>query len=133
MPPSEDALPWLFAVARNVVRNSSRSTRRSLRLVARASAEPTYPVPGPELQIVRNEDDRMLAEALDKLNDQDREVLRLRAQEGLTVPQISTVLGCSEEAAKKRVARALQRLRRAASIPSSPGGGSVRRNEGGGG
>ncbi len=116
MPIGEESLPWLYGVARNVVRNVSRSHRRSLRLVAKSKAQPHYPEPSPELQIVRNEQDAELVTALESLKSDDQEVLRLRAYEGLSVKQISLALGCSEEAAKKRVSRALNRLRKAAAI-----------------
>ena len=116
MPEADDALPWLYGVARNVVRNSTRAGRRSRRLEVKVQAQPAYPDPGPEVQVVRHEEDEELLAALGRLKPNDQEVLRLRAYEGLTVPQISLVLGCSEEAAKKRVARALKRLRRSAAI-----------------
>ena len=43
IPAGDEALLWLYAVARNVVRSIERRNRRSLRLVARASREPTEP------------------------------------------------------------------------------------------
>lgn len=116
MPTDDGSLPWLYGVARNVVRNASRSQRRSLRLSAKSKAQPHYPEPSPELQIVRNEQDAEIVAALESLKPDDQEVLRLRAYEGLSVKQISVALGCSEEAAKKRVSRALNRLRKAAAI-----------------
>ncbi len=73
-----------------------------------------YPAPSPEAQIVRNERDAALVASLNTLRTDDQEVLRLRAYEVLSMAQISLVLGCSEEAAKKRVTRALARLRKAA-------------------
>jgi len=114
VPQGEESLPWLYGVAKNVVRNIDRSSRRSLRLTARFRAQPQYPAPSPEVQVVRNEQDDELVTALKTLKPEDQEVLRLRAYEGLSVKQISSVVGCSEEAAKKRVSRALARLRKAA-------------------
>ena len=116
MPGGDESLPWLYGVARNVVRNASRSHRRSLRLSAKFKAQPHYPEPSPELQVVRNEQDAELVAALESLKPADQEVLRLRAYEGMSAKQISLAIGCSEEAAKKRVARALARLRKAAAI-----------------
>lgn len=109
----DDALPWLYAVARNVVRNSLRSTRRLQRVVARAQAEPVYPAPGADVQIVRNAEDAALMEALRTLSDADQEVLMLRAWEGLTAFQVAEVVGCSLAAAEKRLARAMARLEKA--------------------
>lgn len=116
MPRGEESLPWLYGVAKNVVRNVDRSQRRSLRLSARINSEPRYPEPSPELQLVRSEEDAELRRGLETLKPDDQEVLRLRAFEGLSMKQISVAIGCSEEAAKKRVSRALNRLRKAAAI-----------------
>jgi RNA polymerase sigma-70 factor (ECF subfamily) len=133
IPDGDESLPWLYGVARNVVRNSNRSHRRSLRLSAKSKAQPQYPEPSPELQIVRNEQDAELIAALESLKPDDQEVLRLRAYEGLSLKQISLAIGCSEEAAKKRVSRALVRLRKAAAINRPvPSGISPRATEQGG-
>ena len=116
VPSGDESLPWLYGVAKNVVRNIDRSHRRSLRLSARVNAQPNYNEPSPEVQVVRNEQDDELVSALKTLKPNDQEVLRLRAYEDLSVRQISIALNCSEEAAKKRVSRALSRLRKAAAI-----------------
>ena len=63
------------------------------------------------MQVVRNESDRELLEALSTLSPADQEVLRLRAYEELTLEQISHVLECSVDAAKQRSSRAIKRLR----------------------
>lgn len=133
MPRDDESLPWLYGVARNVVRNMDRSQRRSLRLSARVKVQPHYPEPSPEMQIVRNEEATLLLRALDTLKPDDQEVLRLRAYEGLSMNQISIAVGCSEEAAKKRVSRALRRLRRAAplDVPIPSGAKSRAIQEGG--
>jgi RNA polymerase sigma-70 factor (ECF subfamily) len=133
MPAGDESLPWLYGVARNVVRNINRSQRRLLRLSARFMAQPHYPEPSPEVQIVRNEQDTELVAALESLRPDDQEVLRLRAYEGLSVKQISFALGCSEEAAKKRVSRALGRLRKAAALDKPvPSGATPRATQQGG-
>jgi RNA polymerase sigma-70 factor, ECF subfamily len=133
-PTSEDeTLPWLYGVARNIVRNAQRSSRRIRRLRARMNAEPLYPEPGADNQLVRNQPDAELVEALNSLRPDDQEVLRLRAQEGLTASQISLVLGCSEAAAKKRVSRALARLRKAMDLDSAASLNSPRAIQEGGG
>lgn len=116
MPPGDESLPWLYGVAKNVVRNADRSQRRSVRLSARVMGQPHYPEPSPEVQVVRNEQDTELVDAMERLKPEDQEVLKLRAYEGLSVKQISQAVGCSEEAAKKRISRALGRLRKAAAI-----------------
>lgn len=110
IPGGEETLPWLLGVARNVVRNVSRSVRRSERLTARAGDEPMTNDPGPEVQVVRSSEYAEVAAALGTLSPRDREVIRLRAWEELTAPQIAMVLGCSVAAAEKRIARSSARL-----------------------
>ena len=103
--------PWLFAIARNVVRNSARSLVRAGRLLDRARVEPVRPDPGPEVQVVRNAEDEALLGVVQSLPDKYAEVLRLWAWEWLTTPQIAEVVGCSVSAAEKRLTRALKRMR----------------------
>ena len=114
-----DAKPWLFAIARNVARNKARSTVRATRLWSRVRAEPVYPAPGPELQVVRNAEDEALLRAVHSLPDKYAEVLRLWAWEWLTAPEIAEVVGCSVSAAEKRLSRALKRIR-ASLAPADP-------------
>ena len=113
MPEGDEALPWLFGVARNVIRNLERSGRRVSRLKTRVEQEPTPANPGPEAQVIRRVEYAEVAAALSSLNPADQEVIRLRAWEELTAPQIAVVLGCSVAAAEKRVTRASQRLTKA--------------------
>ena len=126
IPDGDETLLWLYSVARNVVRNAERSQRRVLRVLARMRREPQYAQSGPEIQVVRHEEDEMLLWALEQLKPEDREVLRLRTYEQLTTPEIAAVLDCSDAAARKRIARAIQRLRRTASIANESIPGSVR-------
>ncbi len=116
IPPGDESLPWLYGVAKNVIRNVDRSHRRSMRLSAKVEAQPRYPEPPADVQVIRREQDDELVVALKTLKPDDQEVLKLRAYEGLSIKQISLAVGCSEEAAKKRVSRALTRLRKAAAI-----------------
>jgi RNA polymerase sigma-70 factor (ECF subfamily) len=117
MPDGAEALRWLYGVARNVVRNAARSTRRSGRLAGRLRGLAPPQPPDPSSVVVRRREDEALVTAMTELSDDDQEVLRLRAYEGLTAPEIAVALGISTEAAKKRVTRALGRLRRSAALP----------------
>jgi len=121
MPFGEETLPWLYGVARNQVRSSRRSVRRAKALRTKLSGQARHPEPGPEVIVVRNAEQDELLASLAKLRPADQEVLRLRANEHLSLPEIAVVLGCSHEAAKKRSARAMKRLRRVASLPEPRG------------
>jgi RNA polymerase sigma-70 factor (ECF subfamily) len=117
MPHGDSALPWLYAVARNELRNRHRSALRLRRLGERAAAQGAGDDPGPEPVVVARSEYRDLMAALRTLRRGDQEVLLLRTQEELGYEQIALVIGSTPEAARKRVARALQRLRRIAGIP----------------
>jgi RNA polymerase sigma-70 factor (ECF subfamily) len=117
MPPGSETLPWLYGVARNEVRTLRRSVRRIAGLRTKLSGQASYPEPGPETVVIRNSEQARLLEALAKLHPDDQEVLRLRAYEDLSFPEIAIVLGCSVDAAKKRSSRAIKRLRAAAGLP----------------
>lgn len=116
IPDGAESLPWLYGVARNVVRNTARSTRRSGRLTTRLRSLARSQAPDPSAVVVRRRQDEALLGAMAKLSIDDQEILRLRAYEGLTAPEIAMVLDISSEAAKKRVTRALGRLRNATAI-----------------
>lgn len=118
MPDGDGTLPWLYAVARNEVMRARRSAARRANLRGRLNSQPRYPEASPESLIVRRAEAAELMRALTTLRPSDQEILLLRGQEGLTIPEIATVLGCSLEAAKKRSSRAMNRLRKAAGMPS---------------
>jgi RNA polymerase sigma-70 factor (ECF subfamily) len=110
VPAGDETMPWLIGVARNAVRNVARSRARSTRLAAKVSDLPTEVDPGPEVQVVMGSEYDEVGAALATLKDDDREVIRLRAWEELSAPQIAEVMGCSVSAAEKRIGRAWARL-----------------------
>ena len=100
-----DALPWLYAVARNVVSNRLRSSRRRTALEARLAAEPLPPdddAPDPRLRA-----------ALSALRPIDREALLLTAWEGLSTERAARAAGCSAATFHVRLHRARKRLAQA--------------------
>ena len=98
-------LPWLYGVARRSLANQRRASGRRLRLLDRVRSDVIAPSPHD------SDGDDEVAEALDRLNDADREILRLAAWEDLRASEIAVVLGCSENAAALRLSRARRRFR----------------------
>jgi RNA polymerase sigma-70 factor (ECF subfamily) len=103
--PDREPVLWLYAVARRVLANQRRATRRREALVDvlgtlagrhGAAHEP---------------DGSPLTAALGRLRPHDREVLMLTAWEGLDATQAATVLGCTPPAIHTRLHRARARLR----------------------
>lgn len=112
MPSGPDALPWLYGVARNVVKDQWRGSRRRSNLIAKVSGLRNPAPLSPEDVVIEREDYRLVREALADLSDLDREVLRLSAWEGLTYAEIAVAIGSSLAAVDKRIGRAKQRLAR---------------------
>jgi RNA polymerase sigma factor (sigma-70 family) len=104
----QDPLPWLFGIARHVIRNETRSARRRSRLLAR--------IGGADASVVAADHADSAAEAsavttaLRRLSENQREVLRLAAWEGLDAHRGGEALGCSPAAYTLRLHRARRRL-----------------------
>ena len=113
-PPESEALPWLYAVARNEVSRFWRTNRRRGALVDKMQQQPQITDTSIESVVIQHTDHAEILRALASLRPADQEVLRLRAYEHLTLPEVAVVLGCSVEAAKKRASRAMRRLRKQA-------------------
>lgn len=126
VPPGDEAVLWLYGVARNVLANHRRGVARRRGLVVALAAELTeHYQPGP----ADSAGDEEVGRAFRQLPDDDRELLSLVAWEGLDHGEIATVLGCSRNAvrirlhrARKRLSRALDAAGAAASRPALSGG-----------
>ncbi len=133
VPGRDEALLWLYGVARNVVRNLQRSGRRSMALAVRHAALAVEDVDGPEVVVLRNEAQREVLAAISALRPDDQELVRLKVWEGLSNEAIGTILGITHRAVEARYTRALKKLskilkggRRAAlSSPPSTESGEV--------
>jgi RNA polymerase sigma factor (sigma-70 family) len=100
---------WLFAATRYACANELRSARRRRRH-ERSSARREITVSD-----ANERADTMgglLDEALARLNASDREAILMRYFQGLDAASIARAMGVSEPAARKRLARAVCRLRR---------------------
>lgn len=97
--------PWLFRVARyascTLVRNEARRRRRE-REIARMTTDST----NTWLEMAP-----MLDELVAHLGAVDRQAILLRFYEGQTFPEMGQAMGLSEEAARKRADRAVEKLR----------------------
>jgi RNA polymerase sigma-70 factor (ECF subfamily) len=100
----DEPLPWLLAVARKTLANERRGGYRRAALLD-ALEEPRRHVEmtvDPELQ--------SLADAVDRLGETDRELLKLIAWDGLTRLEAARVLGISHAACRVRLHRLRRRL-----------------------
>lgn len=96
---------WLHRVMVNSSINSLRARRRRARLVH----EPSEP-PGPEEASSGSQLHEHLCAALEELNEQHQQVLRLRELRGLSYPEIARLLGIPEGTVKSALNRGRSRL-----------------------
>jgi RNA polymerase sigma factor (sigma-70 family) len=108
VPGGSGARPWLFGVARRVLANQQRSTRRHVGLADRLGRELATQVAHVREASVG---DLQVRRALAALSDDDRQVLLLAGWEGLTPAEIGVVVGVSGVTARSRLHRARRRLR----------------------
>lgn len=114
--PERPFFSWIFTVALNVVRDflRKRSADRSFSQFSEGIENRRDDDGGrnPEESLLGKEREAVLQKGLMRLPLALREAVLLRFMEGLPFRDIASVLGVSEGAAKMRVYRGLQRLRR---------------------
>jgi len=107
--PTDDARPWLYATARNLLHAERRRAART------APLSGPYSAGGPEPIGL----DPELAQALRSLSPLDREALLLVAWEELTPSEAAKSLGINPTAFRVRLLRARRRLRSKLDEPDS--------------
>lgn len=103
-PSHPPALPWLYSTARNLLGNAYSKHSRGLKLLEVLHERALTAAPDPEIE--------RLDHAMSQLAEKDREAIRLTYWEELTAAEVGTVLGCSEQAAWKRISRAKASIKR---------------------
>jgi RNA polymerase sigma-70 factor (ECF subfamily) len=103
----DDARPWLFGTARNLMLNANRGMRRQSALVVHIGRTATVDAHDPTDGV----DSRLeLVEAWQALAAADQEVLALHVWEDLTAKEAARVLGCTRASYSMRLTRAKRRL-----------------------
>lgn len=108
---------WLFTILRNICRDEcrSRAPRPGDPLAERGCGR------DPQAALEAQEEFGLATQALARLSTDEREALTLRIYGGLDFAAIAQACRVSPDVAKKRVYRALERLRRELTIISSYG------------
>ena len=99
---------WLFRTALHVSMHQRRADIRRRRLLSeltQAYARTPEPQSSKDTRLI-------LTEGIDRLGDVEREAVLLRYYQGMALADIGTELGISEEAARKRIDRGIDKLRR---------------------
>jgi RNA polymerase sigma factor (sigma-70 family) len=101
-----DALPWLFGIATNLLRNEWRAEHRALDALEQLTVNTRHD---------RSEGNALesggLAELLAELDADQRDVLLLHAWEGFSYQEIAVALGVPIGTVRSRISRARARLR----------------------
>ncbi len=103
---------FLFGIARKVALQEfrARARRSNIDFDARSVADLA---PRPSARMAQRADRRVLLGALRSLPVNDQILLELYHWEGLSAPELTTVLGVGEPAIRSRLRRAITRLKRA--------------------
>jgi RNA polymerase sigma-70 factor (ECF subfamily) len=117
------ARPWLFGIAVNLLRNHSRSERRLLKAYAETGTDPIRQDPMSDVDTRLDAQARgpEMAQALDSLRPDDRDVLLLHAWADMTYEQIASALSIPIGTVRSRLARARQVLRELLGIEGQVG------------
>lgn len=102
-----NALPWIYAVARNVIGTRMRSQKRSDALKAKVAGEPVGDIQSAEAEALERVH---LVHAWSQLTEAEREVIALVAWEGLSSTEAATVMQCQPSTFAVRLLRARRRL-----------------------
>jgi len=108
IPPQPQDVLWLYGVARNVLANHRRGTRRrtaaTQHLADQLQSAPTNTqAPSDEILDVRA--------AIRSLSESDREILTLSAWDGLTSAEIAAIVGLPPSTVRARLARSRATIR----------------------
>lgn len=101
---------WLFGIARyktlNAIRKLSRPRASEDEAVALANG-----APGPEARAAAGSEREAIRRALGRLSPEHREVLELTYYEGLSLAEVSQVVGVAQGTVKSRLFHARQQLK----------------------
>ncbi len=107
IPPEQILTAWLYVVTRRTALNAKRQESRRLARETTAAEIAAMKTPSEGWPKVAAH----LDEAMETLNDPDRAAILLRYFENKSLHDVGAALGASEDAAQKRVSRAVEQLR----------------------
>ena len=101
---------WLFSIARNLVRDRARSSRRQPPIAAVEDATVVTEHDALD-ELVAGETAQRMRRALARLTQMQREVFTLRVSEGLSYREIADVVGSTEGAARVHYFNAVRAIK----------------------
>ncbi len=106
----DEARPWLFRVADNLVRDRARRRSTVVRFADAGERIVSDPPPRPDDALEQSERVQEVREALERLKPRDRKILLMR-EEGFSYEEIARVVGVGRRSVPTLVMRALRRFR----------------------
>lgn len=109
---SGEFIHWMYTIARNVLKDQGK--RKKLLMATDTVDEMADQIAGHsnvEEQLHKKQEAAMLRQAMNKLSDDEREILSLSRFQELKHQEIADILAISESAAKVRVHRAMCKLK----------------------
>ena len=105
---------WLYRLTRNVCIDHLRRRKRQSTVPLETEQDGELPdsAPGPEEQMLHEEKQRILAEAMQALPEDQREILVLRVVNDLSYDRIAEILDLQLGTVKSRLARARLQLKK---------------------
>lgn len=106
---AEDFLPWLLAVARNCCRDRLRATKTRSRYEGEyETTQLHHPAASesPETTVAREQQQRILYQALHEFSATNRDILLLKDIQGLKLEQVAEILSLPVGTVKSRSSRA---------------------------
>lgn len=103
---------WLFRIAHNALRDYERQARRRMLVSLADLRDLECDAASPEERLLLEEEIGGLLAALGELSAKDREIIGLTYASDLSLIEAGAVLGISTTAARTRLWRALNRLRK---------------------
>jgi len=116
--------PWLLRIVANEARNRRRSSGRRAGLAMRAIEDRPSDdaAPSPEAAVLDHERQAALLDAVNRLRDEDREIIGARFFLELSEAETADALGIPRGTVKSRLSRALVRLRSGIALDGAAGG-----------
>ncbi len=104
---------WMYQIARNARTDFFRGSSNNALSFEDQEQEFVSSLPLPDEHLVRDEEMRIMLDALNRLPEKKREVLLLRGLHGMKFEEIARVMDCPVNTAKGRAFEAIRTLRAA--------------------
>lgn len=103
--------PWLIRITVNVCRDAARGRQRRRALIDGSSPEAIDRAAGPYDGLAQKEERLLLRKALETLPEKERLAVLLRDVEGLSTPEVASILNSSDTTVRSQISRGRVRLK----------------------